>query len=92
MSVSDDHWLMCLGERSFKALVSHYAGEDLEIPRCVEALVAARHQLIKADADSGMSISRIARKYHYTERGIRKVLRRMEQEQESNQQQIELDF
>lgn len=92
IKVSKDHWLTSIGQENFNALVKLYAGEEIEIPRCVEALTAVKHQMIKADADSGLTTTDIARKYNYTERGIRKAIRRAEQLEQSQKDQIQLEF
>jgi len=81
-----------IGLDPLKNLVDIYAGEEIEIPRCIEALTAIKHQMILDDASNGMTITNIARKYEYTERGIRKALRRAEAAREQPADQIEWEF
>lgn len=73
-----EHWLADrLGMVAFQKLVDEYQGEEIEVPRCLEALRAAKDALIAADAEAGASDAELARRYGYTERGIRNVRRRM---------------
>jgi len=73
-----DHWLVTVvGIDALEALVEVYAGEEIDIPRCVDALRALREQQIYNDYIDGSTQAALARKYGYTERGIRKLLRRI---------------
>jgi Mor family transcriptional regulator len=70
------HWLSeLIGYTALCALVEIYAGEEIEIPRCAAALKAMKDQEI---ANAQGSVTEIARRYGYTERGIRKIRRRVE--------------
>ncbi len=76
--VSRDHWLAkTIGPRAFGTLVDVYAGEEIDVPRCVDALRAVRELAIINDARAGLSQAQLARKYGYTERGIRKLMQRV---------------
>ncbi|AUN95894.1 Mor transcription activator family protein [Pseudazoarcus pumilus] len=81
-----DHWLSKLvGCEAAQALIDYAAGDEIEVPRCAAALAAARERLIAAEAESGRSRAELARAYGYTERGIRKLLRRAEAREEERQ-------
>lgn len=70
-----DHWLnRLIGMDALEALVGRYRGEEIEIPRCDAAFRAARENVI---ADSTESNAILARRYGYTERGIRKLKQRV---------------
>jgi len=77
--VTRDHWLAtAIGLEAFGVLVNVYSGEEIDVPRCVEALRAVRELAIFNDSmNYGLSQAQLARKYHYTERGIRKLLQRV---------------
>lgn len=71
-----NHWLSeLIGLENMTALVNVYAGEEIEIPRCAAALKAMKNQEI---ANATGSVAEIARRYGYTERGIRNIRRRVE--------------
>lgn len=75
--VQINHWLADLiGTEALAALVEIYAGEEIEIPRCAAALKAMKDQEI---ASAEGSVTEIARRYGYTERGVRKIRRRVEE-------------
>lgn len=87
--VTPDHWLVDLiGVDALQALISVYSGEEIEVPRCYAALRAIRDQQIVAEAEAGASNAELARKHNYTERGIRKLRRRVEKEIESPQNDL----
>ncbi|WP_301181602.1 Mor transcription activator family protein [Thalassolituus sp. UBA3500] len=73
-----NHWLSDLiGLDNMTALVNVYAGEEIEIPRCAAALKAIKdHEIATAEG----SVTELARRYGYTERGIRKIRRRVEEQ------------
>lgn len=74
-----DHWLAeLIGLPALEALVAVYAREEIEVPRCAAALRALREREIVAEYERGASNAELARKYQYTERGIRKLRRRVE--------------
>jgi hypothetical protein len=76
-----DHWLVeVIGLPALEQLVAVYAGEELEIARCAAALRTLQERRIVAEFESGASNAELARKYQYTERGIRKLRRRVEGE------------
>lgn len=78
---ASDHWLSGLiGLPALTALVERYRGEEIEIARCAAAMRAIQEQQIVAEAGAGASNATLARRYGYTERGIRKLRRRVEGE------------
>lgn len=80
VKAKSDHWLMdCIGQDSFEQLVLVSAGLEIEIPRCCAALRALRESEIHAGAQSGETNAVLALRFGYTERGIRKVRRRVEE-------------
>tara|TARA_R110002049_G_scaffold13675_5_gene59403 strand:+ start:426 stop:830 length:405 start_codon:yes stop_codon:yes gene_type:complete len=84
-----DHWLARLiGMAAFTRLVEYAAGDEIEVPRCLDALRAAKDRQIAQDAAAGDSQATLARRYGYTERGIRKVLRRIERAANDNQPEL----
>jgi len=73
-----DHWLAKLiGMVALERLVEYYQGEEIELPRCVEAMRAAKDMVIVAEHEAGASNADLARRYGYTERGIKKLRRRV---------------
>lgn len=83
-----DHWLCKLiGTDPAAKLIAYYGGEEIEISRCAAALNAVKeHQIANSDASN----SELARQYGYTERGIRKLRRRVEERDGINANQIGL--
>ncbi|WP_275100128.1 hypothetical protein [Sedimenticola hydrogenitrophicus] len=76
-----DHWLADrIGMPALTALVERYQNEEIEVARCVAALRAVQEQQIVREAEAGASNATLARRYGYTERGIRKLRRRVEGE------------
>jgi hypothetical protein len=67
-----------LNDDDVAKLCSYYGGDTLELPRCLEATLAARNLLILADKRTGLTLTQLALKYQLTERGITKALRRTE--------------
>lgn len=90
--VSAEHWLAkAIGITAFKKLVEYYNGEEIDIPRCISALNAMKElEIYNRAIKNGDSGAVLAREYGYTERGIRKVKRRVEARLkiESDQQQL----
>ncbi|MDH5185200.1 MAG: hypothetical protein OEX12_15060 [Gammaproteobacteria bacterium] len=81
-----DHWLAALiGMDGLKVMVEYYRGEEIEIPRCAAALRSLKELKILAQAADGNTNAQLAREYGYTERGIRKLRRRVEGEQDDSQ-------
>ncbi|NOR71612.1 MAG: hypothetical protein GQ532_18315 [Methylomarinum sp.] len=77
--VKPEHWLVQhIGLEALKKLVDYYKGEEIEIDRCVRALSAIKEQQILQESAQGCSNAQLARKYGYTERGMRKLRRRVE--------------
>ena len=80
------HWLADLiGMEAFALLVDYAAGDEIEVPRCVDSLRAVKDRQIAQEAEAGDSQATLARRYRYTERGIRKVLRRVESADDDRQ-------
>lgn len=89
-SAKDDHSLSTLiGLDNLEELVKIYGGEEIEIPRCEEALRAVRQRQIIADLQSG-SCAEVALRHGYTERGLRLMLRRAEARGEVKTNQMDL--
>ena len=87
--VKPDHWLVPhIGITALKHLVDYYKGEEIEIDRCVRALSAIKEQQIVEESEQGTSNAQLARKYGYTERGMRKLRRRVEKTQPTPQQDL----
>ncbi|WP_126456710.1 Mor transcription activator family protein [Sulfuriflexus mobilis] len=87
----EDHWLAeLIGLENMEKLIAIYAGEEIDIPRCLAALKAAKDLQIARDIEQGVSGARLARKYEYTERGMRKVKRRLEERGELKERQGDL--
>lgn len=73
------HWLLTsIGAEQFEKLIAVYQGMEIEIPRCYAAMAALREREIYASAAAGATNSELAREFGYTERGIRKIKRRVE--------------
>ncbi len=73
-----DHWLARLiGVEALKTLVAMYGGEAIEIPRCAGAMLAAWERQVVEQHARGASNAELARRYGYTERGLRKLRRRV---------------
>ncbi|OOZ41642.1 hypothetical protein BOW53_02890 [Solemya pervernicosa gill symbiont] len=88
---NDDHWLARLiGFPALQQLVKIYAGEEIEIPRCAKSLKRAKDLEIANGIKEGASGAQLARQHHYTERGIRKVKRRLKERGEIEEQQGDL--
>jgi len=78
------HWLVeHIGLDALTALCRYYGGETIEIDRCAAALRAGLEARIVRDYQDGASNSQLARRYGYTERGIRKLRRRIESREPS---------
>jgi hypothetical protein len=74
-----DHWLVeHIGQEALTALSKVYGGETIEIDRCAAAIRAVFETRIVREHDSGASNSELALRYGYTERGIRKLRRRVQ--------------
>ena len=73
-TVNKKHWLIqVVGLEAMQTLCNYYQGDTLELPRCSNAIQWITRQSIIRDSDT-MTAPGLARKYGYTERGIRKVL------------------
>jgi len=87
--VKPEHWLVQhIGLEALKKLVDYYKGEEIEIDRCVKALSAIKEQQIIQESSQGTSNAQLARKYGYTERGMRKLRRRVEKTEPAPQQDL----
>jgi len=91
---SDDHELVALiGFGGLVNLCHLFGGEVFDCPRCLKALNVLRDNEILAGKRSGLTLAQLARKYTLTERGISKVLRRVEkQEYEQRAQYSQTDW
>lgn len=79
-SVKDTNWLtQLIGRESMIKLVDYYCGEEIDIPRCASAIKAAQDQKIFEKLKEGVSQAALAREFGYTERGIRKLKKRLEE-------------
>ena len=86
----DDHALADLiGIDALKELVSMYGGEEIDVPRCAEAFRSMQQRRIIAELQHN-SFTTIARRHGYTERGLRKMLRRAEAKGEVKTNQLDL--
>lgn len=75
--VQNDHWLIPLiGQEAFERLVAYFSGEELDIPMCALALNRARARSLLR---SGASVADTARKLGYSERGMRRLKRTLEE-------------
>lgn len=84
--VKSDNWLTKLiGTEAMIKLVDYYCGEEVDIPRCASAIKAAQDQKIFEKLKSGVSQAKLAREFGYTERGIRKLKKRLEEAGSYNQ-------
>lgn len=73
------HWLYeHLSDDELDKLIGYYGGETIEIDRCASALRRVFENKIIQEHRTGLSNSVLARKYGYTERGIRKLRARVE--------------
>lgn len=78
--VSESNWLtQLIGKEAMSKLVEYYCGEEVEIPRCASAIKAAQDQKIFEKLKAGVSQAKLAREFGYTERGIRKLKKRLEE-------------
>ncbi|MDH4234803.1 MAG: hypothetical protein OEV15_06685 [Gallionella sp.] len=62
-----------LGQEVSQQLSDEFGGMTVEISRAVMMQIGQRNELILADRAAGMSQRQLARKYHLTERTIRKI-------------------
>lgn len=78
--IKADNWLtQLIGTEAMIKLVDYYCGEEIDIPRCASAIKAAQDQKIFEKLKAGVSQARLAREFGYTERGIRKLKKRLEE-------------
>jgi hypothetical protein len=78
------HWLVeHIGLEALAKLVAYYGEERIEIDRCAYVIRAlnerAKEKAIVAAHDNGASNWQLAQQYGYTERGIRKLRKRVAQ-------------
>lgn len=78
-----DHWLAKLTSLdALKQLVARYGGDAIDIPRCDAAIRAIRElEIVNADESNAT----LARRYNYTERGIRKLKKRVGKQADDRQ-------
>jgi DNA-binding CsgD family transcriptional regulator len=86
--VKPGHWLVAhIGLEALSKLVAYYGEERIEIDRCAYVIRAlkeqAKEKAIVTEYANGASNAQLAEKYHYTERGIRKLRKRLERQQPS---------
>lgn len=58
-------------------LAEHWGGQVISIPVDHAVRLSRKEREIVAARDSGMALAEIARRYHITENGLRKLLRRV---------------
>lgn len=91
--VKAEHWLVeHIGLEALAKLVAYYNGERIEIDRCFKVLLMIQERVIVAAHDNGASNWQLAKQYGYTERGIRKLRKRVEQAQPSANLDLFADF
>jgi len=79
-----EHWLAeHIGIEALQQLSKIYGGEWMEVDRCAALLRAAFEAKVVAEFDRGASNCELALRYGYTERGIRKLRRRVEEREPS---------
>lgn len=78
-----------IGMDAFEALVGMYGGEEIDVARCEIAMQSVKRRQILVDLQSN-SIAFVARKHKYTERGVRKLLRRAEANGDIETNQMDL--
>jgi len=79
-----------IGFESLQKLVRVYQGTRVEIPRCHAALKAMQEEEIISAAQAGESNVSLALRFGYTDRGIRKLRRRVNARQGIKSAQQEL--
>ena len=67
-----------IGYEDFSKLCEIYSGEEIDIPKAVKLRQLIRNKNILACRAKGMSLSKLARYFDLTERGVSKIIRRME--------------
>lgn len=74
----DDHPLvLALGWNAARTLADHYQRERIDVPRCVEAVRAARDAEIHRLTEEGWSARQLALRYGLTERAIKYIRARV---------------
>jgi len=75
--LSDDHRLVeWLGRDAAAMLSDAYAGEELVVPRCAEALRRVRNRQIRRERSEGARPAELALRYRLTERQVFTILAR----------------
>ncbi len=91
--VKAEHWLVeHIGLEALAKLVAYYNGERIEIDRCFKVLLMIQERVIVAAHDNGASNWQLAQQYGYTERGIRKLRKRVENARPSANLDLFADF
>ncbi len=88
-----EHWLVPhIGIEALTKLAAYYSGECIEIDRCAKVLKLLKEREIVAEFAGGLSNAQLARKYQYTERGIRILRKRVEKTRPAVNLDLFLDF
>lgn len=91
--VKVEHWLVeHIGLEALTKLVDYYNGERIEIDRCADLVRSIQERIIVAAHDAGASNWQLAQQYNYTERGIRKLRKRVENARPSANLDLFADF
>lgn len=67
-----------LNDSDTEKFCQYYGGLELNLPRCLDAMLAARNLLILEDKRAGLTLTDLALKYQMTERNVTNALRRAE--------------
>ena len=75
------HWLSeVIGWDKLRDLSSIYGGEEIEVPTCATRSQRTLAREIATASAQGASVAELARRYRYSESGIRKLLHRVKAE------------
>jgi len=93
VATSDHELALLIGIDALNKFCHLFGGGVFDCPRCITALNSLRDNEILAGKRAGLTLAQLARKYHLTERGISKALRRVEkQEYEHRLQYSQMDW
>lgn len=76
LGVERAHAELC-GNALADHLAEHWGGQVISIPVDHAMRLSRREHEIVSDRNAGLSLSELSRKYHITENGLRKLLRRV---------------
>lgn len=76
LGIDRDRAEMC-GSALADYLAEHWGGQVISIPVDHAVRLSRRERAIVDERDRGVSLAEIARRYHITENGLRKLLRRV---------------